>query len=118
MMKRLQTAVLDRHPDMVIWQVGTNAVLRNLDPRRNRQTGRGRHREDSGCRRRSGAGRSAIFSGGQRARRKAPGKMINLLGKVAELRHVGIFPRFEVMRDWQESRRSRSTISSSPTACT
>ena len=32
MMKRLQTAVLDMHPDLVIWQVGTNAVLRNLDP--------------------------------------------------------------------------------------
>ena len=32
MMKRLQTEVIDMHPDMVIWQVGTNAVLRNLDP--------------------------------------------------------------------------------------
>ncbi len=32
MMKRLQTAVIDMHPDLVIWQVGTNAVLRNLDP--------------------------------------------------------------------------------------
>ncbi len=32
MMKRLQTAVLDVNPDLVIWQVGTNAVLRNLDP--------------------------------------------------------------------------------------
>ena len=32
MMKRLQTAVLDTKPDLVIWQVGTNAVLRNLDP--------------------------------------------------------------------------------------
>ena len=32
MMKRLQTAVLDMKPDLVIWQVGTNAVLRNLDP--------------------------------------------------------------------------------------
>ena len=32
MMKRLQTEVIDLHPDMVIWQVGTNAVLRNLDP--------------------------------------------------------------------------------------
>ena len=28
--------------------------------------------------------------------------MVKLLGKVAELRHVGIFPRFEVMRDWHE----------------
>ncbi|MBY9051622.1 SGNH/GDSL hydrolase family protein, partial [Pseudomonas fluorescens] len=32
MMKRLQTEVIDVHPDLVIWQVGTNAVLRNLDP--------------------------------------------------------------------------------------
>src|SRR6202790_4274296 len=32
MMKRLQVAVLDMKPDLVIWQVGTNAVLRNLDP--------------------------------------------------------------------------------------
>src|SRR6201999_207981 len=32
MMKRLQTAVIDAKPDLVIWQVGTNAVLRNLDP--------------------------------------------------------------------------------------
>jgi hypothetical protein len=29
-------------------------------------------------------------------------KMVNLLSKVAELRHVGIFPRFQVMRDWHE----------------
>ena len=32
MMKRLQKEVIDVHPDLVIWQVGTNAVLRNLDP--------------------------------------------------------------------------------------
>src|ERR1700736_3213679 len=32
MMKRLQVSVLDMKPDLVIWQVGTNAVLRNLDP--------------------------------------------------------------------------------------
>src|SRR4051812_34215518 len=32
MMKRLQTEVIDINPDLVIWQVGTNAVLRNLDP--------------------------------------------------------------------------------------
>ena len=29
-------------------------------------------------------------------------KMVRLLGRVAQLRHVGIFPRFEVMRDWHE----------------
>ena len=29
-------------------------------------------------------------------------KMVRLLGRIAELRHVGIFPRFEIMRDWHE----------------
>jgi hypothetical protein len=28
--------------------------------------------------------------------------MVRLLGKVATLKHVGIFPRFEVMREWHE----------------
>ena len=32
MMKRLQNEVIDMHPDLVIWQVGTNAVIRDLDP--------------------------------------------------------------------------------------
>ena len=32
MMRRLQSEVIDVKPDLVIWQVGTNAVLRNLDP--------------------------------------------------------------------------------------
>src|SRR6202034_1864626 len=32
MTKRLQNEVIDVKPDLVIWQVGTNAVLRNLDP--------------------------------------------------------------------------------------
>jgi len=27
---------------------------------------------------------------------------MKLLGKVAELRKIGVFPRFEVMRDWHE----------------
>ncbi len=28
--------------------------------------------------------------------------MVKLLGKVARLRHIGLFPRFEVMREWHE----------------
>ncbi len=101
MMKRLQTEVIDVHPDMVIWQVGTNAVLRNLDPAETAKARRGRHLAHSGCRRRRRAGRSAIFAAGQRARGSA-GKMITLLGKVAQLRNVGLFPRFDVMSDWHE----------------
>ena len=101
MMKRLQTEVLDMKPDLVIWQVGTNAVLRNLDPVETIKL------VEEGSRRIQATGADLVLVDPQyspvvNARAESASKMINLLGKVAELRHVGIFPRFEVMRDWHE----------------
>ncbi len=101
MMKRLQDAVIDKHPDLVIWQVGTNAVLRNLDPAETANQvaeGIGRIQE---------AGADLVLVDPQYSprvteRAESASKMVRLLGRVAELRHVGIFPRFEVMRDWHE----------------
>lgn len=103
MMKRLQTQVIDVHPDLVIWQVGTNAVLRNLDP------GETAKLVEDGISRIQAAGGADIvlvdpqYSPAVNQRKESAGKMVTLLGKVAELRHVGIFPRFEVMRDWHEN---------------
>lgn len=103
MMKRLQTQVIDVHPDLVIWQVGTNAVLRNLDP------GDTAKMVEDGISRIQAAGGADIvlvdpqYSPAVNQRKENAGKMVKLLGKVAELRHVGIFPRFEVMRDWHEN---------------
>src|SRR4051812_17591415 len=101
MMKRLQTSVIDMHPDLVIWQVGTNAVLRNLDP------GETIKLVEDGVARIQAAGADLVlidpqYSPKVNERAESAGKMINLLGKVAELRKVGIFPRFEVMREWHE----------------
>ena len=101
MMKRLQTAVLDAHPDMVIWQVGTNAVLRNLDPAETVKL------VEEGIAKIQATGADLVlvdpqYSPRVNERAESAGKMVSLLGKVAELRHVGIFPRFEVMRDWHE----------------
>ncbi len=86
---------------MVIWQVGTNAVLRNLDPAETVKL------VEEGVARIQAAGADLVlvdpqYSPAVNARAESAGKMVNLLGKVAELRHVGIFPRFEVMRDWHE----------------
>jgi hypothetical protein len=116
MMKRLQVAVLDMKPDLVIWQVGTNAVLRNLDPTETANL------VEEGIARIQAAGADLVlvdpqYSPRVNERAESATKMVKLLGRAAELRHVGFFPRFEVMRDWRSS-RSRSTISSSPTACT
>jgi len=101
MMKRLQPSVLDMHPDLVIWQVGTNAVLRNLDPAETV-----RFVED-GISRIQAAGADLVLVDPQYSprvteRAESAGRMVNLLSRVAQLRHVGIFPRFEVMRDWHE----------------
>jgi lysophospholipase L1-like esterase len=101
MMRRLQTEVIDMKPDLVIWQVGTNAVLRNLD-----QTEIAKLVED-GVGRIQTVGSDVVLVDPQyspRVNEKAEGagKMVKLLGRIAELRKVGIFPRFEVMRDWHE----------------
>ena len=101
MMKRLQSAVLDMKPDLVIWQVGTNAVLRNLDPAETAKL------VEEGAKRIQAAGADLVlvdpqYSPRVNERAESAGQMVKLLGKVAELRHVGFFPRFEVMREWHE----------------
>src|ERR1700682_1145776 len=102
MMKRLQHEVIDMHPDMVIWQVGTNAVLRDLDPTETAKM------VEEGVARIQTAGADLVlvdpqYSPKVNERAESAGKMVKLLGRVAELRHVGFFPRFEVMRAWHET---------------
>ncbi len=102
MMKRLQEEVIDKKPDLVIWQVGTNAVLRNLDP------GATAKLVEDGVARVQAAGADLVLVDPQYSprvteRAESASQMIKLLGRVADLRHVGIFPRFEVMREWHEN---------------
>jgi lysophospholipase L1-like esterase len=102
MMKRLQTSVLDMKPDLVIWQVGTNAVLRNLDPSETAKL------VEDGVARIQAAGADLVlvdpqYSPAVTAKAESASKMVQLLGKVAALKHVGFFPRFEVMREWHEN---------------
>lgn len=101
MMKRLQTEVIDMHPDMVIWQVGTNAVLRNLDPSETAK------QVEDGVARIQADGADIVLVDPQYSPRvterpESARGMVKLLGRIAALRHVGIFPRFEVMREWHE----------------
>jgi len=101
MMKRLQTSVLDMHPDLVIWQVGTNAVLRNLDPAETAKL------VEEGIARIQAAGSDVVlvdpqYSPAVNQHAESAGRMMKVLNKVAELRRVGVFPRFEVMKDWHE----------------
>jgi lysophospholipase L1-like esterase len=102
MMKRLQTAVIDVHPDLVIWQVGTNAVLRNLDPTETAKL------VEDGVARIQGSGSDIVLVDPQYSprvyeRADSASKMVRMLNRVASIRHVGIFPRFQVMREWHEN---------------
>lgn len=101
MLARLKSSVLDLKPDLVIWQVGTNAILRDLDPADTAKM------VEDGVSLIQAAGADLVLVDPQYAprvneRAENAGRMMKLLNKVAEIRHVGIFPRFEVMRDWHE----------------
>ena len=102
MMKRLQVEVLDMKPDFVIWQVGTNAVLRNLDPDETAKL------VEEGAARIQAVGADLVLVDPQYSPKvnehaESAGRLITLLRRVAQLRHVGVFPRFEVMRQWHEN---------------
>jgi hypothetical protein len=86
---------------MVIWQVGTNAVLRNLDPASTAKT------VEDGVATIQASGADLVLIDPQyapavNAKSENAGRMVSLLNRVAHYRHVGIFPRFEVMRDWHD----------------
>jgi lysophospholipase L1-like esterase len=102
MMKRLQSEVIDTKPDLVIWQVGTNAVLRNLDPDDTAQM------VQDGVGRIQAMGADVVlvdlqYSPRVNEHQEGASKMVRLLGRIAQLRHIGVFPRFEVMRQWHEN---------------
>lgn len=99
MMKRLQTAVLDAKPDLVIWQVGTNAVIRGFDPVETERL------ISDGVEQMRAAGADVVLIDPQyapqvTAKTERANSMVGLISRVAHLERVGLFPRFEVMRDW------------------
>jgi len=101
MITRLKSSVLDAKPDLVIWQVGTNAILRNLDPTVTANV------IEEGIAAIQAAGADLVLVDPQYAprvneRAENAGRMVRLLSRLAEIRRVGFFPRFEVMRDWHE----------------
>ena len=77
-------------------------MLRNLDP------GETAKLVEDGVARVQAAGADLVLVDPQYSprvteRAESASQMIKLLGRVADLRHVGIFPRFEVMREWHEN---------------
>jgi lysophospholipase L1-like esterase len=100
MLRRLDGHVFAEKPDLVLWQVGTNAVLRDSPlPPAERQIG-------EGVRRMKQAGMDVVLIDPQFAPRvismpETPA-MVKLLAHAAKEYNVDIFRRYELMRRWVE----------------
>lgn len=95
---RLEQDVLVENPDLVIWQIGTNAMLRRLDPEAEREA----IRRGIAMLKRSSA--DVVLMDMQYApavvSRPSYPAMQQLIEDVAERNQVGLFRRFELMRQW------------------
>jgi acyl-CoA thioesterase-1 len=101
MLERLDSAVIAEQPDLVLWQVGTNSVLRDkaLEP----------HVAllHEGMVRLKATGADIVLIDPQYAPRviaklNADG-MVALIARTAKADHVGVFHRFELMHHWYEA---------------
>ena len=101
MLARLDTAVIAEKPDLVLWQVGTNSVLRDkpLQP----------HAPllHEGLARMKATGADVVLIDPQYAPRVISKRgcqgMVSLIATAAKAEHVGVFHRFELMRRWRET---------------
>ena len=100
-LNRLDRDVVAEHPDLVIWQVGTNAVLRRDDLTADEQLIR------RGVSSMKESGIDVVLMDLQYARRvlarPAWGEMERIIGDVAHSSRVGLFHRFEIMQEWDRT---------------
>jgi acyl-CoA thioesterase-1 len=100
-MARLSADVVALHPDLVIWQVGTNAVLRRDNLSADGESLR------AGVAMLKNAGIDIVLMDLQYAPgvldRSAFGVMEDLIADTANEAHVGLFRRFALMRYWQRT---------------
>jgi len=102
-LNRLDRDVVAEHPDLVIWQVGTNAVLRRDDLTADEQLIR------RGVSLMKESGIDIVLMDMQYARRvlarSAWSTMEWVIGEVAQSNHVGLFRRFEIMQEWDRTQQ-------------
>jgi acyl-CoA thioesterase I len=100
MLARFSEGVMAEHPDLVVWQVGTNTVLRDHPVAPAAELIR------KGIRELKTAGIDVVLMNSQYAPRvnakpEAPA-MLKLLSTIAKETNVDLFQRFEAMRHWHE----------------
>ena len=103
MVARLDNDVLAEKPDLVVWQVCTNALLRDHDFQQIRAS------VDAGLTRMKAAGLDVVMMDLQLAPSVVakPGHkdMIGLIASLARQHNVNVFRRFAVMQNWREEQK-------------
>jgi len=101
MLARLDTAVIAEKPDLVLWQAGTNSVLRDkaVSPHASLL--------HEGLTRLKATGADVVLIDPQYAPRVIAkpniDEMVSLIATVAKAEHVGLLHRFDLMRHWYQS---------------
>lgn len=112
MVKRLDDGVLSERPDLILWQVGANAVLRDSPIPG--------VRSDilEGLRRMKASGADVVLIDPQFApkvlAKKEADAMVDLLAVTAKTQNVDLFRRFAVMRHWRHVARLPFEVFISP----
>lgn len=103
MLARFEKEVLAENPDLVLWQVGTNSVLRD-DPIAPAGT-----LIHDGLKRLKATGADVILIDPQFAPKVIAktdvDHMVDLIARAAKSQHVDLFRRFAVMRHWRQTSR-------------
>jgi lysophospholipase L1-like esterase len=100
MLKRFDEAVIAAKPDLVLWQLGTNSVIRNHMPDQQADFIR------EGLDRIRSTGADAVLIDPQYVPKvldkPQTAHMLNVIATTAKAQNVDLFPRFEVMKHWSE----------------
>jgi acyl-CoA thioesterase I len=100
MLARFDKAVLAEQPDLVLWQVGTNAILRHHSLSKAESFIR------EGIEELKANGADVVMIDPQFAPKVTvepeAGRMVDLVAIVAKAENISVFHRFEVMRHWSE----------------
>jgi lysophospholipase L1-like esterase len=101
MLKRFDEAVIAAKPDLVLWQLGTNSVIRDHVPDRQADLIR------EGLDRIRSTGAEAVLIDPQyvpKVIEKPQARlMLNVIASTAKAQNVDLFPRFEMMKHWSEA---------------
>src|SRR5436190_1510777 len=109
---RLGRDVIAEHPDLVIWQLGTNAVLRRDDLSADEQL------ISRGVALMKESGIDVVLMDLQYAPRvlvrPASDEMERLIAEIAKRTQVGLFRRFEIMQEWDRTQQLAPASSVGP----